>query len=84
MADKVTASTYVILVPTFWTSSGETYVRDIRVDRIRNGKPALKRGEVAVHLKLNFEEQDLIDAIPVVEIDVTTFRAGEPLIEITS
>ena len=82
MSDKVTADTHLILVPDIYNWAGETRVRGIRVDRIRSGKPSLKRGEIAVHLKLNFNKSDLIDAIPVVEIDVTTFKAGEPIVEV--
>jgi len=82
MTDRVAAETYLVLVPDIWTYAGSTRVRGIRVDRIRSGKPALNRGEIAVHLKLNFEKADLIDAIPVVEIEVKTFKAGDPLIEV--
>lgn len=76
--DKITAVTYLILVPDIyqWSSTTEPYVRGIRVDRARAQKPRLNKGEIAVKVKLNFDKQQLIDAIPVVSVDVNDFRNG--------
>lgn len=67
--DTVTATTYMVLVP----DTNGTYVWGIRADRIRASKPALKKGEIAVKVRLNFRKQDLIEAYPVLDLDVSTF-----------
>ena len=74
---KVVAETYLVLVPDFWEWYGETRVRGIRVDRVRAQKPALKKGEIAIRLKLNFDKKQLIDAIPVVSVDVNDFSVAK-------
>lgn len=76
--DKVTAETYLVLVPDIKTYGTTTYVYGIRVDRSRNTKPRLNRGEIAVRIKLNFDKRQLIDAIPIVEADVTAFATPSP------
>lgn len=71
--EKVSAETYLVLVPDIANWTGTSYVRGIRVDRIRSAKPALKSGEIAVKVRLNFEKASLIDNIPTVSLDVNTF-----------
>lgn len=81
--NKITAETYLVIVPEIvqW-GSNKPWVRSARVDRLRTGKPSLARGEIAVRVKLHFDEQAMIDAIPVVEADVRGFlTAPEPTLE---
>lgn len=73
MSEKVSAVTYLVLVPDIYQSWGTQYVRSIRVDRCRAAKPSLKSGEIAVKVKLNFNKQSLIDSIPTIDLDVSTF-----------
>ena len=80
--DKVTADFYAVLVPDIWSWGGEPRVRGIRCDRIRASKPALKKGEIAVRVKLNFDKRSLVDAIPVTEADVFAFSTPEPALEV--
>lgn len=74
--EKVTAETYVVLVPDTYEWGGQTRVRGIRVDRVRQSKPSLKSGEIVVKLRLNFDKESLINAIPVVDLDVSAFGTG--------
>lgn len=69
MSDKVSAEAYLVLVPDI---RGK-YVYGIRVDRVRSNKPSLNSGEIAVKIKLNFNKQALIDSIPVLDLDVSSF-----------
>ena len=69
---KISAEGYLILEPTF-NSSG-TSVWRLRIVRYAANKPSLKSKEIAVKVKLNFEANDLIAAIPMVESDVPGFR----------
>jgi hypothetical protein len=75
---KVSAETYLVLVPDIQKWGGEAYVYGIRVDRIRASKPALKPGEIAVKLRLNFEKSQLIDSIPVIDLNVSSFSTPLP------
>lgn len=75
---RVTAETYAVLVPTIYGSGNGRYVYSLRFDRIRSNKPSLARGEVVVKLRLHFDEASLIDAIPVVEMDVAGFSVAPP------
>ncbi len=72
--DRVTADTYLVLRPDIRTYGSTTYVYGIKVDRARASKPALKSGEILIRVKLNFDKQQLIDSVPVVEINVTDFH----------
>lgn len=71
--EKVSAETYLVLVPDIYKYASTTYVRGIRVDRVRASKPSLRSGEIAVKVRLNFEKSSLIDNIPTVSLDVNTF-----------
>lgn len=68
----VTASGYLVIVPEYRAWDRKT-VTGARIDRLRIEKPTLKRGEVAVRVRLNFDAQALQDAIPVIEMDVSSF-----------
>lgn len=69
---KVTAQGYLVIKPTYsWSDSSK--VVGAKIDRLRTDKPTLNRGEVAVRVRLNFDQQALQDAIPVIEMDVTSF-----------
>lgn len=71
MARSVTASVYLVLVPDIRGAESRQVVWGVRVDRMRTSRPRLERGEVAVRLRLTFDEQSLIDAIPVIDVDLT-------------
>lgn len=68
---KVTATGYLVIRPEL--AYGGKSVRAAHIDRLRIEKPKLNRGEVAVRVKLNFDAEALMDAIPVIEMDVTSF-----------
>jgi hypothetical protein len=80
MNDTVTATTYMVLVP----DTNGTYVWGIRADRIRKDKPALKSGEIAVKVKLNFKKSDLLESYPVIDMDVSSFITPEAMAAPTS
>lgn len=75
---KVTAEAYLVLDPDIrptWNGVGHN-VYGIRVSRLRSHKPALARGEVAIKLRLTFLKAALLDAIPVVDVEVGGFSVG--------
>ena len=79
MADrKVAAEVYLVIKPYTYMAFGERKVRRLVVDRIRQSKPSLDRGEIAIRVKLTFDERAIIDAIPVVEADVPMFIPPDP------
>lgn len=75
---RVTASTYVVLVPDIRGSGEYRYVSDLRIDRTRTGKPALKSGEIVIRLRLHFDETALLSSIPTVDATVTGFTVAQP------
>ena len=75
---KISASAYLVMEPIIYGSGDSRYVHHIRVDRIRMEKPSLKRGEIVVRLKLNFDEASLIESIPVAEMNVLGFSVSPP------
>lgn len=83
MSKIVTAQGYLVIVPEY-RAWDRKVVTGARIDRLRIEKPTLKRGEVAVRVRLNFDAQALQDAIPVIEMDVTSFMVpAEPQIVAT-
>lgn len=66
---KVTAEGYLVLVP----EANERYVWGIRIARYRRSRPALAAGEIAVKVRLHFQKQALLDAVPSIELDVQSF-----------
>lgn len=79
MSKKVTAVTYMVLVPEIRGTGPYRYVRQLRIDRVRSGKPSLARGEIAIKLRLNFNEDALLDSIPEIELDVSAFITAPDL-----
>ena len=71
MSERVTAQGYLVIRPKLSWDKKRLIGADI--DRLRIDKPTMKRGEIAVRVKLNFDAQALMDAIPVIEVDVTSF-----------
>ena len=67
----VTAAVYLSLRPTY--NSNKTAVTGIGVHRITQGKPTLAAGDIAVRVKLNFDAESLMQAIPEIEVDVNGF-----------
>lgn len=78
MSRKIIAKGYLVLVPDIRGS----YVYGVRIDRYRKSKPDLMSGEIAIQIKLNFDEEHVLSAIPVVEADVTAFAVSNPQVEI--
>lgn len=78
MTDRVWAETYVVLVPDTYTYGKTTYVRGIRIDRVRAAKPSLKSGEIAIKLRLSFAKSQLVESIPVAAIEVNNFLTAQP------
>lgn len=74
---KSVAEFYVVLVADTYKWSGTTHVRGIRADRMRTSKPKLNSGEIPVRVKLVFDDQSLIDSIPVVEAEVKGFSVSQ-------
>ena len=72
-----TASAYLVLVPEIYGSGTYRYVRSLRVDRVRSGKPSLASGEIAVKVNLRFAESALLDSIPEITVDVANFAVGQ-------
>lgn len=68
---KTAATGFLVLVPKI--SYSGTYVHSIRIDRVRTSKPSLAPGEIAVKVKLNFDDAAIISAIPTIELDVQSF-----------
>lgn len=68
---KVTAEGYLVIKPQM--SWDGRHIIGAKMDRLRIEKPGLARGEVAVRVRLNFDAKALQDAIPVIEMDVTSF-----------
>lgn len=77
-ANKVTASAYIVLEPQY--NRNHTMVTGIRAAKMTAGKPALGSGQIAVRVKLNFDADSLMQAIPEIEVDVNGFST--PLIDI--
>lgn len=79
---KVSAKAYLICTPDIYGSGDYRYVHEVRVTDVRKGKPALRRGQVAVRVKLVFDERALIESVPEVEVEVPSFVVPEPEAEV--
>ncbi len=72
MSKTVTAEGYLVIKPTYgWYD--KTKIEGAKIARLTQSKPSMQRGEVAIRIRLNFDAQALQDAIPVIEMDVTSF-----------
>lgn len=69
---KVSATGYLVLSPEM--NYSKTAVTGIRIVQYRSGKPKLASGQIAVRVKLNFDADSLMQAIPTIEVDVDGFR----------
>lgn len=72
--DYTNASFYVVLKPDI---NGD-YVYGVKAKALKQGKPALLRGEIAVKLNLRFLKSALIESIPQIDVNVATFAVGVP------
>jgi hypothetical protein len=80
---KHTAEGYLIFDPDIRTWGGEDHVYGVRIKEYKARAPKLASGEIAVKVKFTFDDEHLLKSIPVVEIDVTTFRRSDlPKVEI--
>ena len=82
-SEKVTADFYIVLEPrrAYWDPKK---IVSIVATALRQGKPAIPKGHVAVHLKLRFDKGALEESIPAIEFDVPTFATAEPEAEVAA
>jgi hypothetical protein len=76
MSRSNVAEGYIVLVPNIDDWGYGPRLRGVRIDRVRSGKPSLERGEIAFKLRLTFDEKALLEAIPVIDLDVSAFVSG--------
>lgn len=83
--DTITAEFYVVLKPTRgWSATARSYnaIIGVKATDLRQSKPAIPRGSLAVRVKLNFDRRTVDEQIPVVEADVITFMPSPPDLEV--
>lgn len=67
----VSAVGYLVLEPEL--NHAGNAVRGVRIVQHRANKPKLAQGQIAVKVKLNFDADALLNAIPTIEVDVGGF-----------
>lgn len=74
----ITATAYLVLVPSISGRGDWSYVSDLRVDRVRSNRPTIQPGEIAIKVRLTFNETSLLESIPVVDVNVGDFTVSPP------
>lgn len=72
--DFTKAAFYVVLKPDIQNG----YVYGVKAKALKQGKPALARGEIAVKLNLRFLKAALIESIPQYDLTVESFATATP------
>lgn len=78
---KLHDSAYLVLTPEFWRYRPED-VRGFNISELRKRKPALRRGQVAVKVRLEIDASVFADYIPTVVAQIEGTDLLQPTVEV--